>query len=171
MTGSTATISSARQVEGQKFMKKKITRRDFINGVSIAAAGAAIGNPRALWVKGTTDSGPAPVGADDYPPALTGLRGNHDGAYEVAHALAWDGKSPASTPTSTKSTTWSSSGPVSADSRRPTSINSRPDMANTLVFLCSDAASGMNGESFLVDQGQVNATMSGGYVPEGDSEG
>jgi enoyl-[acyl-carrier-protein] reductase (NADH) len=44
-------------------------------------------------------------------------------------------------------------------------------MANTLVFLCSDAASGMNGESFLVDQGQVNATMSGGYVPEGDSEG
>jgi hypothetical protein len=43
MTGSTATISSARQVEGQKFMKKKITRRDFINGVSIAAAGAAEG--------------------------------------------------------------------------------------------------------------------------------
>jgi len=96
MTDSAATISSARHVEGQALMKKEITRRDFINGVSIAAAGAAIGNPRALWAKGTTDSGPAPVGADDYPPALTGLRGNHDGAYEAAHALAWDGKSPAS---------------------------------------------------------------------------
>jgi NAD(P)-dependent dehydrogenase (short-subunit alcohol dehydrogenase family) len=47
-----------------------------------------------------------------------------------------------------------------------------PDqMANVLVFLCSDAASGMTGESFLVDQGQVNATMSGGYAPEGGSEG
>jgi NAD(P)-dependent dehydrogenase (short-subunit alcohol dehydrogenase family) len=43
-----------------------------------------------------------------------------------------------------------------------------PDqMANVLVFLCSDAASGMTGETFLVDQGQVNATMSGGYAPEG----
>ncbi len=39
-------------------------------------------------------------------------------------------------------------------------------MANALVFLCSDAASGMNGVSFLVDQGQVNATISGGYKPD-----
>ena len=82
-------------------MKKEITRRDFINGVSIAAASATMINPRALWAAGTANpssspaSSPSPVG-DDYPPALTGLRGNHDGAYEVAHALAWDGKSPAS---------------------------------------------------------------------------
>ena len=82
-------------------MKREITRRDFINGVSIAAASATMINPRALWAAGTANpssspaSSPSPVG-DDYPPALTGLRGNHDGAYEVAHALAWDGKSPAS---------------------------------------------------------------------------
>ncbi len=82
-------------------MKKEITRRDFINGVSIAAASATMINPRALWAAGAANpssspaSSPSPVG-DDYPPALTGLRGNHDGAYEVAHALAWDGKSPAS---------------------------------------------------------------------------
>jgi NAD(P)-dependent dehydrogenase (short-subunit alcohol dehydrogenase family) len=41
------------------------------------------------------------------------------------------------------------------------------DMANTLAFLCSDAASGMNGVSFLVDRGQINATISGGYKPKG----
>lgn len=39
-------------------------------------------------------------------------------------------------------------------------------MANALVFLCSEAASGINGTSFLVDQGQVNSTISGGYKPE-----
>jgi len=76
-------------------MNKKITRRDFINGVSVATAGAAFIDPRALWAAATTDTGSSPAGANDYPPARTGLRGNHDGAYEVAHALAWDGKSPA----------------------------------------------------------------------------
>ena len=50
---------------------------------------------RTLWAAATTDTGSSPAGANDYPPARTGLRGNHDGAYEVAHALAWDGKSPA----------------------------------------------------------------------------
>ena len=57
-----------------------------------------------------------------------------------------------------------------ADYNRAASVETlTPDhMANTLAFLCSDAASGMNGESFLVDQGQVNATVSGGYKPDGD---
>ena len=59
-----------------------------------------------------------------------------------------------------------------ADYNRAASVETlTPDhMANTLAFLCSDAASGMNGESFLVDQGQVNATVSGGYVPDGDDD-
>ncbi|MCP4903904.1 MAG: NAD(P)-binding protein [bacterium] len=76
-------------------MKKEITRRDFINGVSIAAASAAMMDPRTLLAEAMENISPG-AGGDDYPPALTGLRGNHDGAYEVAHALAWDGKSPAS---------------------------------------------------------------------------
>jgi spermidine dehydrogenase len=76
-------------------MKKGITRRDFINGVSIAAASAAIMDPRTLLAEAVANTSPNAVG-DNYPPALTGLRGNHDGAYEVAHALAWNGKSPAS---------------------------------------------------------------------------
>ncbi len=38
-------------------------------------------------------------------------------------------------------------------------------MANTLLFLCSEAASGLNGISLLVDQGQVNAMTTGAYAP------
>lgn len=38
-------------------------------------------------------------------------------------------------------------------------------MANTLMFLCSPAASGLTGISFLVDQGQVNAGLTGAFVP------
>jgi len=84
----------------ERTLKKKITRRDFINGVSIAAASAAMMDPRALWAEAMANTSPVAVGGDlpkhDYPPALTGLRGNHEGSYDVAHALAWDGKSPAS---------------------------------------------------------------------------
>lgn len=32
------------------------------------------------------------LGADYYPPALTGMRGTHDGAFEVAHAVAREGR-------------------------------------------------------------------------------
>ncbi|MCH1551358.1 MAG: FAD-dependent oxidoreductase, partial [Pseudomonadales bacterium] len=31
-----------------------------------------------------------------YPPTLTGMRGSHEGSYEVAHALAWEGRKPSS---------------------------------------------------------------------------
>jgi spermidine dehydrogenase len=30
----------------------------------------------------------------DYPPTLTGMRGNHPGSFEVSHALAWGGEKP-----------------------------------------------------------------------------
>ena len=33
---------------------------------------------------------------DYYPPTLTGMRGSHEGSYEVAHALAWNGQKPSS---------------------------------------------------------------------------
>ena len=36
-------------------------------------------------------------------------------------------------------------------------------MAQTLVFLCSDAASGMSGVSFLVDQGQIGSGIAGTF--------
>jgi len=49
-----------------------MTRRDFLDGVAVAvgALGVASAAPQ-----------------DYYPPALTGMRGSHEGSYDIAHAL------------------------------------------------------------------------------------
>src|SRR5271156_1197013 len=63
-----------------------ITRRDFLNGMPIAvgAAGGLFPGFAAAALAGT----PAPQDQPGYcPPALTGLRGSHPGAYEAAHRL------------------------------------------------------------------------------------
>ncbi len=57
-----------------------ITRRDFLNGASLAIAA------------GLTPAAQAKSAPTRYPPALTGLRGQHPGSFEVAHDLR-DGKS------------------------------------------------------------------------------
>jgi spermidine dehydrogenase len=57
-------------------MDRSITRRDFLNGTQVALTGSIL----YPWFQ-------AERTADDYPPALTGLRGTHDGAWEVAHEL------------------------------------------------------------------------------------
>ncbi len=49
-------------------MDRKIRRRDFINGAAVAARFAATGSARALAGVGSD--------TDDYPPALTGMRGS-----------------------------------------------------------------------------------------------
>ena len=62
----------------------EITRRDFLSGSALAiGAGLTPLGQGAL----AHDAPPAP-----YPPALTGLRGAHAGAFETAHALAREGK-------------------------------------------------------------------------------
>jgi len=58
-----------------------ITRRDFLNGTALTL-GASILPPRLLRA---FESGGDVPGV--YPPGLTGLRGSHDGSWEVAHAL------------------------------------------------------------------------------------
>ena len=57
-----------------------ITRRDFLNGTALAIA------------SGLTPA--AQIAADPvrYPPALTGMRGQHTGSFEVAHAFACEGQ-------------------------------------------------------------------------------
>ncbi len=74
-------------------MEQRITRRDFLNGVSIAVGTSLLAaNP--LWVEafGIPQSPFAPEKDPSYyPPAKTGMRGSHDGSWEVAHALR-DGK-------------------------------------------------------------------------------
>ncbi len=68
------------------------TRRDFVSGLAVSA-GALHLSPLQAAAKGLLD--PAAIGPDYYPPALTGLRGSHAGSFEIAHALAMQGKAPA----------------------------------------------------------------------------
>ncbi len=71
-------------------MQCSITRRDFLNGVAVTA-GAAMLAPGALAAEAPGDPERSP---DYYPPALTGLRGSHVGAFETMHSLRdgtfWD---------------------------------------------------------------------------------
>ena len=63
-------------------MDRAITRRDFLNGMAIAIGGALLPG---------VDAGALTQFAQDapgyYPPALTGMRGSHDGSFDVSHAL------------------------------------------------------------------------------------
>jgi spermidine dehydrogenase len=71
-------------------MSRKITRRDFINGVAVTAGAAML--PTSLL--GALDFHGDQNSSDYYPPGLTGLRGSHVGAFEIAHSLRdgtfWD---------------------------------------------------------------------------------
>ena len=62
-------------------MKDGITRRDFLNGTQVAI-GASLLSP---WAEVFGAASPG-LAADYYPPAKTGMRGSHDGAWEVMHA-------------------------------------------------------------------------------------
>jgi spermidine dehydrogenase len=57
-----------------------ITRRDFLNGTALTIAA------------GLTPAMQLAAQPARYPPALTGLRGQHVGSFEVAHALAREGR-------------------------------------------------------------------------------
>ena len=72
-------------------MSRKITRRDFLNGVALTL-GAAI-TPSPLFAAFDKQANPEKSAAY-YPPALTGLRGSHPGSFDAAHSLRdgtfWD---------------------------------------------------------------------------------
>ena len=62
-------------------MKDNITRRDFLNGTQVAIGGSLFMPSQNLF--GTSSFS---LPNDYYPPALTGLRGSHDGSWEVMHS-------------------------------------------------------------------------------------
>jgi spermidine dehydrogenase len=70
-------------------MEREISRRDFLNGVSIAVGASLVGaDPTWLEAFGVPQSPFAPEkDSGYYPPAKTGLRGAHNGSWEVAHEL------------------------------------------------------------------------------------
>src|SRR6202171_563892 len=66
-----------------------ITRRDFLNGVAVGTGGLLAADPP---LAALLSPQAAPEKAPGYyPPALTGMRGNHDGTFTYAHQLR-DGK-------------------------------------------------------------------------------
>lgn len=76
-----------------------ITRRDFLNGVAVSIGTASLGlmgcreNSPPKTPTTTTQNTPTPTPKPkNYPPAKDGLRGNHDGSFEVAHELSWQKK-------------------------------------------------------------------------------
>lgn len=74
-------------------MQCPITRRDFLNGVSVGIGGALAANYLpASWAETPNVY---------YPPALTGMRGSHPGSFDAAHAMrdggAWDAAKPENT--------------------------------------------------------------------------
>ncbi|MFI5096028.1 MAG: NAD(P)-binding protein [Candidatus Acidiferrales bacterium] len=79
-----------------------ITRRDFLNGVALGVGGTlASGTLGAekLLAAAALDDYALEKAANYYPPALMGMRGNHEGSYTFAHGLRdgerWDGDGPA----------------------------------------------------------------------------
>jgi len=70
-------------------MNRPIPRRDFLNGVAIGLGGALAsgGFPGLEWIAEAAEEPFAQDKPGYYPPALTGMRGSHDGSFESAHAL------------------------------------------------------------------------------------
>ena len=80
-------------------MKKNIKRRDFLNGAAIAIAAGSTLPARSLFASDSVEQLlPTPssngLGKEYYPPTRTGIRGSHNGSFEVAHDLAWRGNKP-----------------------------------------------------------------------------
>ena len=76
-------------------MTRKITRRDFLDGAAVTIGGSILAGSSPLWSLCPSEDEFAPERKPDYyPPALTGIRGNHDGSFSAAHSLRdgefWD---------------------------------------------------------------------------------
>lgn len=73
----------------------KITRRDFLNGVSVGVGGVLVGasgistmfGAETLLAAGALDELSAQDATGYYPPAKMGMRGNHDGSFTFAHLM------------------------------------------------------------------------------------
>ena len=79
-------------------MGARITRRDFLNGVALTVGAAAVHGivPPEMWAAAAADLQPEAQNVPGYyPPAKTGLRGDHAGSFEAMHKVRdgafWDG--------------------------------------------------------------------------------
>ena len=68
-------------------MRRNITRRDFLNGAAVTAGAAMFSRQLFAAEQCELVRSEAEKHSPYYPPALTGLRGSHVGAFEAAHCL------------------------------------------------------------------------------------
>ncbi len=71
-------------------MGSDITRRDFLNGVAMGAGATLLGGTvraNTLLAAAVLDEFAPEKAPDYYPPARTGMRGNHDRTFTFAHRL------------------------------------------------------------------------------------
>jgi spermidine dehydrogenase len=81
-------MKSIDRLTARDHAKDSITRRDFLNGVTIGIGSGMAGASLPEFVAATFAGAPAPQDAAGYyPPTLTGMRGNHPGSFEGAHRL------------------------------------------------------------------------------------
>jgi spermidine dehydrogenase len=62
-------------------MDRAITRRDFLDGVAVAVGALGLAGNASAATQFAQDA------PGYYPPALTGMRGSHDGSFDIAHGL------------------------------------------------------------------------------------
>ena len=87
---STGSIHTMKPADRNLGMDRRISRRDLLHGVGALAATSLLpGKSFADEIQALVGAGASAAG---YPPASTGLRGNHVGSYEVAHQLAREGR-------------------------------------------------------------------------------
>ena len=79
-------------------MSYRITRRDLVGGIAISAGGLLLGGCDKKSTSPVETAAPSTPHLRNhsgyYPPTKTGMRGSHEGSYEVAHALSWRGEKP-----------------------------------------------------------------------------
>jgi spermidine dehydrogenase len=88
------------QADRELGMHRAITRRDFLNGVAVTTGAALIAGTTApaafsaetLLAAAAFDEFAPEKSPDYYPPAKTGMRGNHDGTFTYAHLMRDGGK-------------------------------------------------------------------------------
>lgn len=78
---------TSRHHDSELGMDRPITRRDFLNGIAVGVGGVLGASILPGWSWGDDGAVAPPDPFTDYPPARTGMRGSHPGAFEVAHSM------------------------------------------------------------------------------------
>ena len=71
-------------------MNRAITRRDFLNGTSMAIGATMLSSLGTRNASSSPQNATTPRSPEEYyPPALTGMRGSHEGSFETAHEMRY----------------------------------------------------------------------------------